>query len=68
MIQTSYFREIDNRENGREVMSTINIWGAKHFFSKKEAKEVLTACNAIWPAGNGKLCKVYMSAPVEEED
>ena len=63
MFQISYFRCIDT-----SVHSTIDIWGAQRFFSKKEAKEVLTACNAVWPEGNGHICKVFMSAPVEEED
>ena len=63
MTETSFLREL-----GEHVHSTINIWGAKTFFSKKEAKEVLTACNAIWPEGHGHICKVYMSAPVIEEE
>ena len=63
MTETSFLREI-----GDHVHSTINIWAAKKFFSKKEAKEVLTACNAIWPEGHGHICKVFMSAPVIEED
>lgn len=63
MTETSFLREV-----GEHVHSTINIWGAKTFFSKKEAQEVLTACNAIWPEGCGHICKVFMSAPVIEED
>ena len=59
---STYFRGLD-----AEVHSTINIWSAERFFSLKEAKEVLTACNALWPAGHGEICKVFMSAPVPAE-
>ena len=53
--------------NDGEIHSTCTIWSAKKFFSKKEAKEVLTACKATWPEATYTICKVYMSAPVEED-
>lgn len=57
---SSYFRGLDV-----DIHSTINIWSAEKFFSLKEAQEVLASCNVVWPAGHGKICKVFMSAPVE---
>ena len=57
---TSYFRGLDN-----DVHSVISIWSAEIFFSAAEAMQTLYECNKKWPEGNGKLCKVFMSAPVE---
>ena len=59
-LTTTYFRGLDN-----EVHSTISIWGAERFFSAAEAMRTLYECNEKWPEGNGKLCKVFMSTPVE---
>lgn len=57
---TSYFRKLDN-----EVHSTVSIWSAERFVSAADAMQALYKCNEKWPEGNGKLCMVFMSAPVE---
>ena len=57
---TSYFCGLDN-----DVHSTISIWNAERFFYAADAMKTLYVCNKKWPERNGKVCKVFMSAPVE---